>query len=117
VGPKTATELRPGVPCVFLLPVLELPLDEVQKSLEAGLRAHGLSGAHLSTFPFVDVTTLGLQSHSENWINLGLIWAESLPASRPLTEALQTLTSDGPTQKTRHAAQRALAKKHAEFST
>jgi hypothetical protein len=99
----------PDKPCVFLLPVLEVGLEEVRCRLEQGLQASGLSAEFLKVFPFEDVVVTGLESHSEHWISLALKWAEQLPATSRIQSALQALRFTGPTQKIRHAAQELLA--------
>jgi hypothetical protein len=106
---QSVTVFRHDKPCVFLLPVLEVDLGEARRALEQGLQARGLSTEFVSVFPFEDVVTTGLESHSEHWIGLALKWAEQLPVSSKLQSALQSLASNGPTQKARHAAQKLLA--------
>ena len=109
-APQSVTELRPDTPCVFLLPVLEVTLDEARRSLAQGLRAIGLTTEYLAVFPFDDVVATGLESSSERWAGLALKWAEQLPTSSRLQNALRSLISHGPTQKLRHAAQKLLAR-------
>jgi hypothetical protein len=116
-GPHTATEFRPGVRCVFLLPVLEVPLDEVRRVLAKGLQQKGLPEDLLAAFPFEDVVATGLESSSDYWVRLALTWAEQLPASEQLRDTLQTVATEGPTQKSRHAARTLLARKRRESST
>ncbi len=107
---QSVTAFSPDKPCVFLLPVLEVSLDEACRLLERGLQASGLSAEFVKVFPFEDVVATGLESHSEHWTSLALKWAEQLPASSKLQSALQTLRTTGPTQKIRHAAQKLLAR-------
>jgi len=110
VTSQSVTAFRDDKPCVFLLPVLEVDLGEVHRVLEQGLQAKGLSEEFSSVFPFEDVVTTGLESHSEHWTSLALKWAEQLPESPKLQSALQSLASNGPTQTIRHAAQKLLAR-------
>jgi len=56
-----------------------------------------------------DVVCTGLESHSERWAALALKWAEQLPTSPKLQTALRVLSTNGPTQKLRHAGQNQLA--------
>jgi hypothetical protein len=108
---QSATIFQPGKPCVFLLPVLEVGLDELRRLLEQGLQASGLSIEFLQVFPFEDVAATGLESRSERWTGLALKWAEQLPISIRLQRALEVLKTNGPTQRIRQAAQKLLARK------
>ncbi|GEM_PF-2814369 len=110
VAPQSVTTFSPEKSCVFLLPVLEVQLEDVSRRLERGLQASGLSSEFLKVFPFEDVVAAGLESHSEHWTSLALKWAEQLSASSKLLRALQTLRTNGPTQPIRHAAQKLLAR-------
>lgn len=112
--PQSVTAFRSDKPCVFLLPVLEVGLEETHRQLERGLHASGLSTEFLKVFPFEDVVATGLESHSERWTSLALKWAERLPTSSKLLRALQTLGTNGPTQEIRHAAQKVLARQRRE---
>jgi len=107
---ESVTAFSSDKPCVFLLPVLEVELDEARRLLARGLEASGLSAEFLKVFPFEDVVATGLQSHSEHWTSLALKWAEQLPASSKLQSAVQTLRTSGPTQRIRQAAQKLLAR-------
>ena len=107
---QSATVFQAGKPCVFLLPVLEVGLDELRRLLEQGLQARGLSIEFLQAFPFEDVAATGLESHSEHWAGLALKWAEQLPISMKFQSALKVLKTNGPTQSIRQAAQRLLAR-------
>jgi hypothetical protein len=109
VAPRSVCAFSPDKPCIFLLPVLEVDLEEARRHLEQGLLANGLSTEFLKIFPFEDVVATGLASHSERWASLALKWAEQMPTSPKLQSASQMLRSDGPTQKIRHAAQKLLA--------
>jgi hypothetical protein len=100
------TEYKPGKPCVFLLPVLEIDLGDAHRALEQGVQARGLSTEFITVFPFEEVVATGLESHSEHWAGLALKWAEQMPSTPRLQNALQTMTKSGPTQKLRHAAQK-----------
>jgi hypothetical protein len=106
IGPHSVTRFSNGKPCVFLLPILELPFDEAFRLLERGLHAHQLSSEFLKLFPFEDVVVTGLESDSEHWTSLALKWVEQRPLSDKLMHALQMLKQNGPTQKVRHAAQK-----------
>ena len=108
--PQSVTVFEPDKPCVFLLPVLELDLNEVRRLLERGLQETGLSTEFLKTFPFEDVIVTGLESQSERWSSLALKWAEQLPVSTRLQSALDALITAGPTQTLRHAAQKLRAR-------
>ena len=106
---QSVTVFSHDKPCVFLLPLLEVDLGEARRAVEQGLQARGLSAEFGIVFPFEDVVTTGLKSHSEHWAGLALKWAEQLPISPKLQSALKSLASNGPTQKIRHAAQKLLA--------
>jgi hypothetical protein len=108
--PQSIAVFSSDTPCVFLLPVLEVALDEARRLLECGLQVNGLSTDFLKAFPFEDIVATGLESNSERWTSLALRWAEQLPTSSKLQRALQTLKANGPTQKVRHAAQKLLAR-------
>lgn len=108
--PQSIVVFSSETTCVFLLPILEVALDEARRRLEFGLQENGLSALFLNAFPFEDVVATGLGSHSEHWTSLALRWAEQLPKSSKLQHALQTLKANGPTQNIRHAAQKLLAR-------
>jgi hypothetical protein len=110
-GSQSVTEFTPGTPCVFLLPVLEVSLDGANRALLEGLQQAGLSGDFIALFPFEAVVVCGLESLSQQWARLALIWAEELPASDKLRCALELARTRGPTQEIRHAAQRLIARK------
>ena len=112
----SVTEFTEDKTCVFLLPVLEIALDEAKRLLAQGLQARGLSAEFLAAFPFESVVAEGLKSHSEHWTSLALKWAEQLPASTKLQSALHSLASSGPTQKLRHAAWKMLARQRESCS-
>jgi hypothetical protein len=106
---QSATVFSPDKSPVFLLPVLEIEFSEVRHLIEHGLQARGLSTEFVRMFPFEDVVCTGLESHSERWAALALKWAEQLPTSPKLQTALRVLSTNGPTQKLRHAGQNQLA--------
>jgi len=116
-GPRAATEFKPGIPLVFLLPILETPLDEARARLAEGLRQKLLTEKFLATFPFEDVVSCGLESHSNKWESLALKWAEQLPGSAKLQSVLQSAANRAATQTLRHAAQKLLASKRKEFAS
>lgn len=106
----SVAEFEPGANCVFLLPVMEVQLDEVLRRLREGLRAKALPEELLELFPLQDIVATGLESHSERWVRLALVWAEQVPASQNLIAALRKLVISGPTQRLRHAGQKLLAR-------
>jgi hypothetical protein len=101
---------RSEKPCVFLLPILEVDLEDVRRLLEHGLQEKGLSREFVRVFPFEHVVITGLESHSEHWAGLALKWAEQLATSVGLQSALDALIDKGPTQQLRHAAQKLRAR-------
>lgn len=109
LGPASVTEFKPATSCVFLLPILEISIEEARRVLEEALQAKGLPKDFLKVFPFDRIVTTGLEGHSERWATLALGWARALPESRELRTALEALAADGPTQKLRHAAQKVLS--------
>lgn len=110
IAPQSVSEFRPDMLPVFLLPVLEVPFVEAQRLFREALQTRGLSKDFLAVFPFEQVATTGLESDSEHWASLALEWAETMPSSQQLQDALQTLVRHGPTQELRHAAQKLLAR-------
>ncbi|MEI7731572.1 MAG: hypothetical protein WCO56_18505 [Verrucomicrobiota bacterium] len=105
----SVTRFSEGKPCVFLLPVLEVEIHELVRLFEYNLQKKGLSTEFVKTFPFEEVVSTGLESHSEHWTALALKWAEQLPPSSKLQASLSVLASNGPTQKIRQAGQKLLA--------
>lgn len=110
VGSGSVTEFIPDKPCVFLLPILEIPFEEAHRLLMESLQAIGLSKDFLLTFPFEDILITASDSHSERWANLMLGWAKEMPNSTRLQAALERLAADGPTQKIKHSAQQLLVR-------
>jgi hypothetical protein len=107
---QSTTVFSSNKPCVFLLPILEVDLRDVRRSLEHGLQENGLSGNFVRLFPFECVVITGLESHSEHWAGLALKWAEQLAVSSRIQSALDALIAKGPTQRLRHAAQKLRAR-------
>jgi len=113
-GPASVTEFMPGVKPVFLLPILEMEPEAVDDAIRGGLSVLGLPEPLLTRFPFEEVVVTGLNGTSEQWINLGLRWASSLPSSDKLINALKQTAENGPTQKIRQVAQKLLSTKRRE---
>jgi hypothetical protein len=109
IGPGSVTEFSPGTPCVFLLPVLEVPLEEARQLMKKALSEKGLPKDLIDTFPFEGVVCTGLSSHSERWASLAIEQVKTLPHSPELGAALGALAKNGPTQALRHGAQKVIA--------
>lgn len=94
-----------GKNLVFLLPALEIPLTEFQMLIQRSLANGGIPQEVLQTFPFFQVTILGLSSTSEHWTQLAINWCESLPLDQSLIRALLAVAkSDSLPQRIRHRA-------------
>jgi hypothetical protein len=109
IGPGSITEFKPDVQPVFLLPILELPLEKVRRLIEEALQANSLPRELINIFPFEDVINTGLKSHSERWASLALERAKTWTFSSGLAAGLEALAKSGPTQKLRHGAQKVIA--------
>jgi hypothetical protein len=109
--PRSVTIFEPQTPCVSLLPVLEVKLNDLRRLLGEALQRVGLSRAFVGTFPFEDVAITGLTSCSEHWSGLALKWVEQLDVSVPLEDGLAALMASGPTQRLRHSAQKLIARR------
>lgn len=107
-GPSSATEFRPGSPCVFLLPLLEVSFDEVRRTLVERLTMLQLSTDFVSLLPVEFIVATALESHSGYWIKLGLQWAEKMLDSEDVRSALGRLVSGTAPQGLRHAARKLL---------
>lgn len=97
---------------VFLLPVLEVNLDDLRQILGRGFQGRGLAPEFVQSFPFNEVVATGLESHSEHWVDLALKWAEQLDLSVLVKNALSSCASGGPTQRLRQAAKKLIARRH-----
>ena len=95
-----------GAALVALLPLLEMPLEQVRALLSEGLGRHGLPQAIGEHFPFAGVVATGLLSPSEYWTTLALQWAADGVRCATVQAALHTLSENGPTQKGRHRARK-----------
>jgi hypothetical protein len=96
---------------VFMLPILELPLDHFRHLVTEALRQHHLTAGFLSVFPFQEVVRTGLESMSEHWAGLALNWARRMDSNDGLRDSLKILAEHGPTQQLRHQALRVLSSK------
>jgi hypothetical protein len=95
-----------GAALVSLLPLLEIPLEQVRALISAGLGRHGLPPAIGELFPFARVVASGLLSLSEYWTTLALQWVADGVRDATVQAALHTLSEDGPTQNVRHRARK-----------
>lgn len=101
---SSVSELRADELCPFFLPIMEMTLDDVRQLIRDGLVAHGLPMEVEGTFPYEEVVTTGLKSHSEYWVGLALAWAPQIPTSESLMETLGRAVESAPNQRSRHEA-------------
>ena len=103
-------EYRPGVDCLYLLPLLEHPEASVKKALKEGLRERGLDDSFLLNFPFEAVVEKGLLCLN-HWALFALTWCEGLVLSQKLLVALAEAEKRGVTQEVRHKSRRLIGRR------
>ncbi|ULH18190.1 hypothetical protein MF271_22225 (plasmid) [Deinococcus sp. KNUC1210] len=80
--------------------------DALVPALRKGLVACGLDASLAATFPCDRGVRMGLTWPSEHWQALALQWVEREATAGHFLPELQTLTTEGRTQRIRHLARR-----------
>ena len=94
--------------CVGLLPLLDLPHRTFEAELKGTLSDMGFPPTVALSFPLTKLVLFGLGSWGRHWPALALNWAETVPRTAAIDEAVRKLMTDGPTQAIRHHAKRLL---------